>query len=97
MVVLTISGWLGSPVVAFLTFLLGDCVELGDLLEEEAGVVLSSSFLLECTPVDLPGEDGMLFSRCFENMAWIPSLRVATGSMKVGDSVPTLPTSLGTW
>lgn len=34
---------------------------------------------------------------CFENMAWIPSLRFDTGSMNVGDSVPTFPTSLGTW
>jgi hypothetical protein len=34
---------------------------------------------------------------CFENMAWIPSLRFDTGSMNVADSVPTFPTSLGTW
>ena len=62
-----------------------------DLLEEEAGVVLSSSFLLECTPVDLECSFPVI------SRTWLVSLRVATGSMKVGDSVPTLPTSLGTW
>jgi len=97
-VVLTLSGWLESLPVAVLTFLLGDCVEVlecSGLLEGEVG--LSSCFLLECTPVDLPGEDGTLLSRCFENMACIPSLRFAMGSLKVGDSVPTFPTSFGTW
>lgn len=33
---------------------------------------------------------------CLENIASIPSFRLETGSMKVEDSVPTLPTSLGT-
>ena len=33
---------------------------------------------------------------CFENMAWMPSVRLETGSIKVADSVPTLPISLGT-
>ena len=33
---------------------------------------------------------------CLANMAWMPSLRSASGSMNVGDSVPILPTSLGT-
>lgn len=36
-------------------------------------------------------------SNCFANIAWMPSFRVATGSMNVDDSVPTLPTSFGTW
>ena len=33
---------------------------------------------------------------CLENIACMPSLRLEIGSMKVDDSVPTLPTSLGT-
>jgi len=33
---------------------------------------------------------------CFEIMAWMPSFRLVMGSMKDGDSVPTLPTSVGT-
>ena len=36
------------------------------------------------------------FRVCFANMAWMPSLRSASGSMNVGDSVPIFPTSLGT-
>ena len=36
------------------------------------------------------------FRVCFANMAWMPSLRSARGSMNVGDSVPIFPTSLGT-
>jgi len=35
-------------------------------------------------------------SLCLENIAWMPSFRLEIGSMKVDDSVPTLPTSLGT-
>ena len=38
-----------------------------------------------------------LFCFCFKNMASIPSLRWETGSIKVEDSVPTLPISFGTW
>lgn len=34
---------------------------------------------------------------CLANMAWMRSLRSAIGWMKVADSVPILPTSLGTW
>ena len=33
---------------------------------------------------------------CLWNMARMPSLRSLTGSIKDGDSVPTLPTSFGT-
>jgi hypothetical protein len=33
---------------------------------------------------------------CLENIAWMPSFRLEIGSMKADDSVPTLPTSLGT-
>lgn len=36
------------------------------------------------------------FAACFENRASSPSFRSVTGSMKLGDSVPTLPTSGGT-
>jgi hypothetical protein len=41
----------------------------------------------------LPGEGGIF---CLENIASMPSFRFVIGSMKLADSVPTLPTSLGT-
>ena len=46
------------------------------------------------------GEDGagrLCGAAWRANMAWMPSLRSAIGSTNEGDSVPTLPTSLGTW
>ena len=46
--------------------------------------------------VDLGGEDVMPCC-CLAKSAWMPSLRSWMGWMNVGDSVPILPTSLGTW
>lgn len=59
------------------------------------GLILDSRLRLVGDAVvgwDLAGE----FCLCFENMAWMPSFRLVMGSMKDGDSVPTLPTSVGT-
>ena len=37
------------------------------------------------------------FAFCLANIASIPSFRCWIGSMKVADSFPTFPTSVGTW
>lgn len=42
-------------------------------------------------------DDTVDFDLALANMASMPSFRWETGSMYEGDSVPTLPTSLGTW
>jgi hypothetical protein len=64
-------------------------------------VAISDSFVgesLRCRfSGDLFGEFSLFCDCvCFMNIAWMPSFRFETGSMKVGDSVPTLPTSFGT-
>ena len=56
-----------------------------------AGEQVESDSLL---PKDDEGWEGGIF--CLENIASMPSLRFLIGSMKLADSVPTLPTSLGT-
>jgi hypothetical protein len=40
--------------------------------------------------------DPTCFDLCLANIAMIPSLRSATGSINLADSVPTLPISFGT-
>jgi len=74
---------------------LGRLLAIIGLSSTFSGVGLESRFrLVEDTTVGLVlvGE----FWLCFENMAWMPSFRFVMGSMKDGDSVPTLPTSMGT-
>lgn len=63
----------------------------------------SSSSVLNTSPegvgVELRlrfAEDSICFDFCLANIAMIPSLRLATGSINLADSVPTLPTSFGT-
>jgi len=58
----------------------------------------SSRLRLFCTFLGLePDEDATFWDFCFKNIAWIPSFRSEMGWIKVEDSVPTLPTSFGTW
>ena len=45
-------------------------------------------------PKDDEGWEESIF--CLENIASMPSFRFVMGSIKLADSVPTLPTSLGT-
>ena len=45
-------------------------------------------------PKEDEGWEGSVF--CLKNNASMPSFRFVMGSMKLADSVPTLPTSLGT-
>ena len=70
----------------------------------------SFTFFSSCSSVLVAGVDGKggvelrlrftegpaCFDLCLANMAMIPSLRSATGSINLADSVPTLPISFGT-
>jgi hypothetical protein len=60
------------------------------------GEVLRLRFRLVADLVSFAEEPWDCDCFCFENIAWIPSFLRETGSIKVDDSVPTLPTSFGT-
>jgi hypothetical protein len=98
---LTLSGWLESSPSASLSFFAkGGSVgvgELGAASGDDFRLASKLLLVLERGGVDFTGDSEDLSPcLCLENMAWIPSLRFVMGSMKEGDSVPTLPTSFGT-